>query len=281
MIWIFVSIAAYLYLFSKSIEAFSEPVFVSKEYMYKVVQDSSYFDNMTALDLVARGARAQKEYKERYIENITEFTSAEKAELAALADEIDRLRSTKRLTTLKWKFAKLGGAIENGFPHTLQDVIVLPESFFSTHDTRKQQLTTLVHEKVHVFQRIYPQEVKAFLDMHGFRGPVPPASLPDSLLQMRRNNPDIAGYYKKNNMIPLQVYNNTSPRSLQDSRVVLYDTSTREIKNSDATYTFPSYISQTEHPYEVMAVAVSLLYTGTTSDSMFATISQQWCDTYL
>lgn len=282
MIWILVSIAAYIYLFSKSIEGFSsEPVFVSKEYMHKVVQDSTYFNNMTELDLMARGAHTQSEYQQRYIENITAFTSAEKAELAALTDEIDRMKPTKRLIALKWKFAKLDEPIENGFPHTLHDVIVLPHSFFVTHASHQQQLTTLIHEKIHVFQRAYPKEVSVFLDIHGFTGPIPPLTLPKFLLEMRRNNPDIVGFYKKNNIIPLQVYNNKTPRSLQDSRVVLYDISTHEIKKTDVAYTIPSFISQTEHPYEIMAVIISLLYTGTINDSKFTTISQQWCDAYL
>jgi hypothetical protein len=65
-----------------------------------------------------------------------------------------------------WNVCVVPDTFENGYPHTHADIIVLPKGWIARHAASGEQSTaveTLIHERVHVFQRSHPIETHALL----------------------------------------------------------------------------------------------------------------------
>ena len=64
---------------------------------------------------------------------------------------------------LPWKIGCIQGTLyENGYPHTRSDVIILNVN--AIHEMSDKSLCRiLIHEKVHVYQKMYPQEMDSYL----------------------------------------------------------------------------------------------------------------------
>lgn len=230
-----------LYLLSNIQEMFSsDPVFLSKEETTNLLlrDPGSYVANMSEPDLKARGATSRQEYLQKCIQSSDNFTSAEKKTIKHITHSIDKkLRKYKgkflinvdinHLDNIQWKFSKTSGVVcENGFPHTRADVI-----FIST-ETLKQDskwlAQTLLHEKTHVYQRLYPELVSTDIERAGYRKLVLRKSYP-----LVRANCDLDEWiYIKDGEKPLLIeYKSESPASIRDH----------------------DGISKNEHPYEMMA----------------------------
>lgn len=258
--------------YTLKIEHFSpDPEFVTNSYMYDVIDKSQFFNDMSPVDLVARDSESAADYKSMYKNHVIEFTTTEKKRLTEITKGFPHLQN------IPWKFAKVSDRIENAYPHTLQDVIILPVSFFQkNNDTIKP---TLVHEKIHVYQRLYPKETLDLLTRLGF-SKTDPRKLPEQISSMKRNNPDIQGVFHFNNTIPVQVYNSVRPTSLADSKTILYDFKKGFVVDEDGHF-IPYYINQKEHPYEIMAVLIPKILLGEQhKDDMFAT-ALKWCQDYI
>jgi hypothetical protein len=62
----------------------------------------------------------------------------------------------KRILNIPWNFIFLNANefIENNYPHTHADIIFLPSDFFL--EPIYSRVNTLIHEKIHIFQRLFP-----------------------------------------------------------------------------------------------------------------------------
>ena len=73
----------------------------------------------------------------------------------------------RKIMSTPWKFVKLDSSVENGFPHTHNDIIFLPTNFVETikNGVENDDVEVvyeklghiLIHEKVHVWQRVEPE----------------------------------------------------------------------------------------------------------------------------
>lgn len=235
--------------------------------------DSSYdvfFGEMTHADLYARGmtkastsvsrdafGELRYQYMQRYKDACSTHDDQEAQLLASLVQRCDEavsrhLRSItakdansidremhEKLLALPWKFAKLDDAFEHGYPHTLHDVIFLPSSFLDD-DSHDKLCETLLHEKIHVFQRTHPDITARILDHEYMRLDSDATRLPP----LRRNNPDLDRqiYQHRSTMCTtVQVYNTMLPKDLADSRIVCLNPNCRQKHHPY------------EHPYEEMA----------------------------
>jgi len=138
----------------------------------------NYYDSFSALDLRARGVSSLNEYLRR-IESVcldgTCDTNKESIIRRACAsvDWTEKTRSSywinmERLRALPWTIALTKGkglAYEYGLPHTRGDVIVIPESDVVESD---DFVDTLMHEQLHVYQKMYPEDFQKYLDSEGF-----------------------------------------------------------------------------------------------------------------
>jgi hypothetical protein len=227
-----------------------------------ISSNAEFFSRMTSYDFIARNTQSQEHYKRHYINSIISFTENEKNVIKDLTQKANLF--TKRyslLHNIQWNFVKLSKGIENDYPHTLLYYIMLPYNFITkytnpTHENIKSLIKTLIHEKIHIFQRAHPEETRILIeDMWGF---LPYKSNEDPL---RRTNPDTNDLlYKRESTTCLQKYNNTQPHTLSDSSI-----------NKECKELY-------EHPYEQMAYILAELLVDNTFKTYDYINALKWLD---
>jgi len=138
----------------------------------------NYYDSFSALDLRARGVSSLNEYLLRIESVCLDGTCDPDKEsiirrACAKVDWTEKIRSSywinmERLRALPWTIALTkgkGSAYEYGLPHTRGDVIIIPESDVADTD---DFVDTLMHEQLHVYQKMYPEDFQKYLDSEGF-----------------------------------------------------------------------------------------------------------------
>lgn len=142
----------------------------------------NYYDSLTILDLKARGVSAAEMPLDAYLRKIETLLTTEPIDSSENKKKIiDCIESMKllrledtgdlydwvdkeRWRSLSWKIAIVPSGFEYGFPHTRGDVIVIPDALIA-----KQHLAnTLLHERLHVYQKMYPDDFQKYLDSQGF-----------------------------------------------------------------------------------------------------------------
>lgn len=240
-------LAPFWYLRSPLIE------FVSPEYMKHVVQNASYFQNLNAIDLHVRNANTVDNYKLAYINNVHGFTSKDVVLLYNIVHHINKLtRHLSWYLYVPWKFCKVDQYIEDGYPHTLHDVIVLSDTFLKRpfHD----QVRILMHEKMHVYQRKAPLHCQSLYSKWGYE--MYTGAIPSNIQNKIRSNPDVEHMYVYNNRILIAQIYHKNAQTLRDSSIVGFDIHTWtpvDIKHITVVNALGQYISQLENPNEIMA----------------------------
>ena len=213
-----------------------------------------YLSRLSPADLRARGFATLEGFEDAYRRSFKSFLTAR--EVAAIDEGVRSadvmVQAYPRIFHLPWKIAVLSDErIEDGWPHTHGDVIVLtPRCLRDGADLP----TILVHEKVHVFQRAYPVEThilfcKAWgLKIASFAGWRPHAA---------RANPDISELSYSSSAHPFHscamTFNSTSPRNLSDARIRCATPDGAEYSpNAD-----DDVLSNYEHPNEAMAYMIA------------------------
>lgn len=188
-----------------------------------------YVRKMTKPDLFARKAKTDKEYIDRISQQTLDFTPAEKEMIQTMAEDIDA--AFPDLATTPWRLAKMhGSSYEDGMPHTREDVI------FVSDDTLRSPhfKNTLLHEKVHVYQRRNPILMERYLIKEQYVKYKHRSQEP-----LLRSNPDLDEwiYIDPQSRKPMMaLYSSNTPSSI-----------------SDVTLTNIAF----EHPYEAMAYKVA------------------------
>ena len=185
--------------------------------MISLLQKDSdnYYKTFTKYDLRARGVKSIEEYKKNIFLQYQTITKKMIEKIERYTQIIDEIFYTfskpwfngKRAAKIPWKIAYLPTTkvYEAGLPHTRgKNVIVLtsPRNLFST----------LVHEKVHLYQKKYPKDFELYLSEKGFEK-VRKRTEKDRI----RANPDIDEWiYKKGNRVYKYVYRSAYPKSVED-----------------------------------------------------------------
>lgn len=141
----------------------------------KIRTNLSYYKRFAPQDWTARGVKNLDEYLSAIA--VTDFDADQKRKIRKAVRHATRDLSRIQLDWFDGKRAikmpfKLGAiaddSYENGYPHTIGDVILLTTDTvdqMSDHD-----LTELIkHEQTHVFQRKFPKYVRHFLKQFGYR----------------------------------------------------------------------------------------------------------------
>jgi hypothetical protein len=226
--------------------------FPTREEIAPLLRSASYFSQMSALDLRARKAESTDAYLTRYERSIVPLSEKQKDAIEDLAHGVDNITKVyKRLYAIPWKIAAFQG-VEHDFPHTIAHVIFLPID--TLEDTAKSAMQTLLHEKIHVYQRAFPLETNVLVQkmwgykMHSLR----------SRSQLSRNNPDLNQVvYGKQRWGILQEFTNTA-NDLRDSKVQFV---------GEQPDTWTAVAESYEHPYERMAYEISkFLVSGSTKE---------------
>jgi hypothetical protein len=239
---------------------------------------------MNKADLLARNVGSITSYMKLYKDSLKPFKGKEKQLLTDLVLQLDsQMDNTKTFHKLKWKFAKIDVNIENGWPHTIGDTIVVSDAFFK--QPSDNQLITLLHEQIHVYQRSHPIETDILIRRYWKYEIYDIFDKYDTA----RNNPDINNFvYGKDGKVILQVYKHNEPTSISESFVIALprtgstanNDSSKQIQAKDIH--LPDVILQYEHPYEIMASFIPLIVLQSYNDtSEFTMNTKVWLSKYL
>jgi hypothetical protein len=209
-----------------------EITFLSGYETAKVIKQDpdNYLHSLSPWDLYARKSKTMEEYIMRCVRAVTEFSDNERSICASAARKADALlvkHNYEIISAMKWNLALTNGRVyEDGMPHTRMDIVFLDRS--QLLDSRSLVLT-LVHEKLHLFQRANPEKMAQLLDSSGY-----------TQWKLRAHEPRI----RANPDLDPWIY--IDPRT--GKPMATYYTSDKPINLSDVDTN-----AEDEHPYERMA----------------------------
>ena len=191
---LFICVLVYLIFWHEvnidNFEGFSNEIhFLSADETRNLISSNAdgYFERFTQNDLRARTKQSASSLEryvvtlEQYIQgfNCCEFTDSDKALITDCVAEIETIVvkdpyvdwvDSEKFHSIPWKIGLiLDDSYEYGLPHTRVDTILIPQkSVLNIKMHRKDFMNTLIHEKLHVYQKLYPDDFKKYLDHHGF-----------------------------------------------------------------------------------------------------------------
>lgn len=232
----------------------SRVYFNSMERTSKIIANNkAYFEKFNVTDFQVRKCDSSAMCIDFYTNNIAIFSDRQQSELYSLCNEIDNyLIKFPSIHKVKWKFSKMHIIIENGFPHTHDDTIFLTDSFFNKD--RDNMKETLLHEKIHVYQRLYKNKTQNFYKSLGF---IPLLKKENNC---QRSNPDIDEYdYIFGGNIVNAYYKKGASR-LSDIKIM--SSSVWQNRNNQGLLLLEklsnTYNIQIEHPNEIFACIISM-----------------------
>lgn len=151
--------------------------FLKKDDVIDLVMGDSddYVKNMNTQDYRDRGCSNGLEYKIKYFNAISELSDHQKEVIEECVTECVKflknvsspfIENNLIVYETPWKLIMLEDHIEDKRPHTRKDVIFVPRVLFM-YD-KKTIIKTLIHEKVHVYQRLHRNVFKKSLKNSGF-----------------------------------------------------------------------------------------------------------------
>lgn len=195
-----------------------------------------YIVSLTASDLSARHVSSHREYYDIVKRNCVNC-SIDLSDIIFKANEYlvsNTHFNYSKFQNYPWKIiCTLNNVIENGYPFTVDDIIYLPIEELNNRN-KDSFLKLLIHERIHIFQRFYPDDVNMYILNNGYilYRKIDRTNT-DHLL---RSNPDLNEYiYLLNGKPSGNYYTSYYPLNIEDSVCQL----------------------QYEHPYEHMAYVVS------------------------
>ena len=212
---------------------------------FLLLDTDTYVSTMTRFDLSARKVTSPEDYLELITnKDSPEFEYSNKAKLSEccmIADK--RLKDFHSVkfpgfnaviaSNIKWKLAKISNNYENGYPHTRQDIIFL--SHKTINSSKEDLIKTLIHEKVHLYQRMYKEDINDFLKANKII-----IFTEKQNFELARANPDTDKYIYVMDKNPMTaVYTSKNPKGIDD---VLFT---------------PKNSHEFEHPYELQAYQIA------------------------
>jgi hypothetical protein len=219
-----------------------------------------YVYNLSPLDLHARNVSSASEYINNITQTAISFTQIEKDMLDICTKKADNfIRNTQLneliygehinrndIANINWIFAKTHNVdtkeYEEGLPHTRDNVIFLSDNVLKYEENNL--ITTLIHEKIHIYQRYNEELFKKIIDIMG----LVEVSENHNTKKYMRSNPDTnRNIYidNKTNNVMVCLYRTDKPSNIND--VIM--------KNHSL-----------EHPYEKIAYEIADYYNKTTAD---------------
>lgn len=202
-----------------------------------------YVHTLNQWDLVARKVPTFQDYLNKSANAVLSFDEQQKTRILNASKAADTFFNNTRIegmdcqkiASIPWVFALTReGEYEDGLPHTRTNII-----FLSTNvdQTPVKLVRILIHEKIHIYQRLYPEETMNFLAVHGYYRWKQRFGVPRI-----RSNPDLD---------PWIYFNPVSKQPM-----VAYYTSDTPNNIDDVTITK----SIEEHPFEEIAYNISQKY---------------------
>jgi hypothetical protein len=221
---------------------FSNITFISKEKLFQILRSNNdnYYNTFYENDFKVRNITSIDHYINYIKKSTSDFNNEEKEKIKKSVDLINNVFENIKLeyfdgrkaNNLPWKIGCVSGKLyENGLPHTRGDIIILSKQNINNYSQQKLS-KTLLHEKIHIYQKIYHDDIQKYIRNNNFVKHKKRSSY-DNI----RANPDLDTwiYKDKNDNLYKAVYNNKAQTV------------------EDITY-FPIDNQSHEHPYEKMAI---------------------------
>jgi len=219
---------------------------------FKIIKDSKYLNKMNDKDMKVRKCYNIIKCEEMYKNNLVDFSYQDKLILIKLIKLTnDKLKNYKSLNKIQWKFAKTTTKIEEGMPHTHLDTIFLSEDFFKTRNSDSTNIITLIHEKLHVYQRVHKQKTYELYNDYNF------SRVTQKNINLRRANPDLDSFdYNYKGNIFFSEYTDDA-KSLKDvqTKILSVDNENYQEKKEIENLAIQGF--QNEHPNEIFASIIS------------------------
>lgn len=157
------------------------------------------------------------------------------------------------------EIAILNGKADNGFPHTRpKNLVCIPDSLCSNTPATPKFMETLMHEAIHVHQRLNKNLWQKGLEKVKWT-PVSPDNIPDKFKERLRLNPDTImepfwAWSKYH--VPLCMFRDINNPSLGNTAVEWLDLRTHSLFHNPPEgfkKVYNMHINQMEHPYEIYA----------------------------
>jgi hypothetical protein len=220
-------------------EEFYDNIYLSKSELEKTLINNKdkYYDTFNKNDLRVRNIDTLKDYTNK-IKNSCKNISAKDKVLINNTIQIanNKLKKFKikgfdgiKASKIQWIIGLIDGTdYEYGLPHTRNLTIIIPKKILNNS---KILLRVLIHEKIHIYQKIYPNDLKMWLFERGFTK----FRLKEKSDNIRAN-PDIDNYIYKDldNKQYKSIYNEL-PLTINDVKY------------------YPKNNYLYEHPFEYMA----------------------------
>ena len=179
-----------------------------------------YFHSFNSVNLHAFGHSTVDDLIKSSVNVADDFSESEKNKIIKACGKVDQYLfnfnkiqqfPSKKVADIPWVFAKTKGSVyEKGYPHTRLNIIFLNDRVIPNKSLAK----ILIHEKVHIFSRLYPNDMNKWISDNGY---ISYRKLED--YPLARKNPDLDGivYLDKNNKETLAVYPNSQPASMEEA----------------------------------------------------------------
>jgi len=162
------------------------------------------------------------------------------------------------------EIAILDSSADSGLPHTRPpNLICLPAKLCKEEPVSAEFKTTLLHEGIHVHQRLYPHLWKKALTSAGWTE-IQKDKIPKDFIKLIRLNPDTMAspYWAWDGQVPIPIFQNLISPQLPGARIQWYDLSTGSVFHSPPSSLLKkaksgSEESELEHPYELYAYLFS------------------------
>ena len=212
----------------------------------------NYYKSFYNNDFICRNISTVDEYHEYIIKSVSEFDSIEKAKIEKCILKINtwllskshniEYFNEKDFYNIPWKIGSIEGKLyENGLPHTRNDIIIISKNDIQNM-SEKKLTKTLLHEKVHIYQKLNNSNANIFIYKKNFIK-FKQREQEDNI----RANPDLDNWIYKN-------------KNTNDIYKAVYNKDAKTIE--DITY-YPNNSQSFEHPFEAMAIEIENLYLTT------------------
>jgi hypothetical protein len=223
-------------------------LFLNKKELYNILikNNDKYYETFYTNDYKTRNINNIDDYYNFIEQSVDDFTENDINKLnncIIIANNFFKKINKKwfngnKANEIKWIIGTIKGKLyENGLPHTRSNIIIISKDDISNNDTTKL-VKTLIHEKVHIYQKIYHEDSEIFINEYNFIK----HKLRDEKDNIRAN-PDLNKWIYKdmNGNIYSAIYNK-NPVSIEDIKYKPFN---------GQTY---------EHPFEKMAIDIENIF---------------------
>ena len=194
---------------------FTNIKFLNKKQGCKILsRQKNYFNKFNKNDFIARKCNNIDKCIKKYCNNVLEFNYQDKM---VITKYINKISKNNYLKNSIWKFIKVSDEIENGYPHTHEDYIIIPQRFMN-EILENNGSRVLIHEQIHIMQRYHKKKMRMDLVNNLKFNMVKNIEGIDKYKNRIRANPDEDNNYwiYDNKILPLCLYN-SEPTNIGDA----------------------------------------------------------------